>query len=286
VISIGSSAFEDCSSLTSVTIGNNVTSIGNNAFDDCGSLKYNEYDNALYLGNKSNPYLVLVMAKTKGITSCEIHTNTKIISPSAFSGCRQLTSVIIPDGVMIIEDEAFSNCSNLTSVTIGTGVKSIGSQAFTDCKSMTSVYITDIVAWCAIDFHNDLYMYSSSNPLVYAKNLYLNGELVTDLVIPEGVTHISDFAFFYSAIKSVVILDSVTSIGENAFYGCSSLTSITIPDSVTSIGEGAFYKCSSLTSITFEGTVAEWNAITKGSNWNYNVPATEVVCSDGTVTLS
>ena len=76
------------------------------------------------------------------------------------------------------------------------------------------------------------------------------------------------------------------SIGEDAFQNCTSLTSIEIPDSVTSIGEDAFYRCTGLTSITFEGTVDQWNAITKGPSWNNDVPATEVTCSDGTVPLN
>ena len=78
---------------------------------------------------------------------------------------------------------------------------------------------------------------------------------------------------------------SVTSIGEYAFYGCDDLTSITIPNSVTSIGDWAFAYCDDLTSVRFDGTVAEWNAITKGDVWCWNSPFTEVECSDGTVSV-
>ncbi|MBQ7391993.1 MAG: leucine-rich repeat domain-containing protein, partial [Clostridia bacterium] len=105
------------------------------------------------------------------------------------------------------------------------------------------------------------------NPNLYAKSLHIlnfNGDEITELTIP----------------------DSVTSIRWYAFGKCKSLTSITIPDSVTSIGDSALSGCSSLTSITFEGTVAQWNAIEFGGSWNSNVPATEVICSDGVVKLS
>ena len=108
-----------------------------------------------------------------------------------------------------IGDEAFRGCSGLTSVTIGSGVESIGGRAFEYCSGLTSVHISDIAAWCKIDFDD-----FNSNPLSYAHHLYLNGEEVKDLVIP----------------------NSVTSIGDYAFYRCSALTSVTIGNSVTSIG--------------------------------------------------
>jgi len=108
-----------------------------------------------------------------------------------------------------------------------------------------------LAAWCGIQFDD-----SDSNPLYYAHNLYVNGQLITDLVIPKGVTSIGKSAFEgCSSLTSVTIPDSVTSIGNSAFYGCSSLTSVTIPDSVTSIHAYAFKGCSSLTSITIPDSV-------------------------------
>ena len=156
---------------------------------------------------------------------------------------KYLENIVIPEtycgkAVTMIIDVGFTN---LTSVTIPNSVTSIGNYAFQFCSSLTSVYITDIAAWCAIDFD-----YHYSNPLYYAKNLYLNGNLVTDLVIPDGVTTIGDYAF----------------------SGCTSLTSVTIGNLVTSIGNSAFYNCTSLTTINYTGTEAEWNAISKGYDWN------------------
>ena len=119
----------------------------------------------------------------------------------------------IPDSVTSIGGQAFRYCSSLTSVTIGSSVMSIGNDAFRDCGELTAVHITDVAKWCSISFSN-----YSANPVYYAHNLYLNGEKITNLVIP----------------------NSVTSIGSSAFEYCSGLTSVTIPDSVTNIGDRAF----------------------------------------------
>ncbi len=187
----------------------------------------------------------------KEITKVIIEYGVTSIGDYAFSECSNLTSVTIPDSVISIGNYAFSECSNLTSITIPGSVESIGSEAFSGRSSLTAVYITDIGKWCGIDFHG-----MDSNPLYNAGcNLYLNGELVTELVVPNGVTSIGESAFFcYRSLTSVTIPDTVTSIGRDAFFCCSNLTSITIPGSVTSIGNYAFSGCG-LTSITIQGSV-------------------------------
>ena len=153
------------------------------------------------------------------ITAITVSSSVTSIGYEAFSGCISLVSLNLGSGITYIPSSMAYGCTKLESIEIPNSVTSIGYTAFEDCDSLTSVYITDIAAWCNISFYN-----SSSNPLYYANNLYLNGELVTELVIP----------------------DSVTSIGDRAFYNCYRLTSVVIPDSVTSIGNSAFSYCSSL----------------------------------------
>ena len=158
----------------------------------------------------------------------------------------------IGNSVTSIGESTFEGCSNLISVTISYSVTSIGEYAFYGCDGLISVYYTgDIRQWCGISFE-DL----TSNPLYYCHSLYIDNVLVTDLVIPNSVTSIGDYAFYgCSGLTSLTIPNSVISIGDYAFYGCSGLTSLNIGDSVTLIGNSAFRNCSGLTSVTVPNSV-------------------------------
>ncbi len=175
----------------------------------------------------------------------------KCIDDSAFNGCVGLTSLTIPDSVTSIGKRAVYGCTGLISVIMGNGVKNIGEDAFDNSYYLSNLYITDIAAWCALEFEN-----WQSNPLYYADNLYLNNELVKDLVIPEGVTDIPQAAFRNcKSIRSVVIPGTVKSIGVVAFENCDSLLFATIGDGVTSIGYRAFAICNVLNTIVIPDSV-------------------------------
>jgi hypothetical protein len=238
----GFEAFGWCSSLTSVTMGTNVTSIGDFAFYVCTSL-----------------------------TSVTMGINVTSIGDSAFGWCSSLTSVTIPDSVTSIGDYAFCGCP-LTSVTIGTSVTSIGDVAFGYCTNLTAI---------TVDTRNSAY--SDVDGVLFNQSLTTlveyPGGIAGTYTIPNSVTTIRDGAFYgCSSLASVTIPDSVTSIGvaafqdcirltsvtigtnvttigDSAFSDCSSLTSVTIPDSVTSIGDYAFYACGNLTSVTIGTSV-------------------------------
>ena len=181
-----------------------------------------------------------------------------VISGRAFENCTGLTSVTIPEGVTSIGDNAFSGCSNLTSVTIPKHVTSIEKSAFYNCRSLTKVNAASIEVWCGIRFANFY-----ANPLYYAQKLFIDGEEVTDVTIPEGVASIGDHAFFKcGGLKSVTIPASIKSIGKYAFSGCEGLTDVTIPGSVTNICDGVFSKCSGLTGVTIPEGVTDIGSYT------------------------
>ena len=259
VTSIGVDVFRYCDGLTSVTIGNSVTSIGKSAFQNCFSLTsvtisdiaaWCNIDFADYDSNPLN-YTQHLYLNGEEVKDLVIPNSVTSIGNYAFYDCDGLTSVTIGNSVTSIGEYAFYECSGLTSVTIPNSVTSIGEEAFYFCSGLTSVHISDIAAWCNIDFGD-----SYSNPLSYAHHLYLNGEEVKDLEIPNSVTSIGTYAFSgCSGLTSVTIPNSVTIIGQNAFSDCSGLTSVTIPNSVESIGDDAFAYCSGLTSVTIPNSV-------------------------------
>ena len=255
VTNIGDSSFFECKKLTNIVISDTVTDIGSFAFLNCDELiDIILPDSIKSIGNHA-------FSGCKGLINIGIPEGIKSIGDGTFYNCIGLTSIVIPDRVTRIGEYAFKGCKGLTSITIPYSVTNIDRMAFYDCENLNEVNITDIIKWCNIDFY-DAY----SNPLYYAHNLYLNGEAVKKIVIPENMTKIKNYIFYNCiGLTKVTIPNSVESIGDYAFRGCGGLTSIIIPNSITSIGEYTFANCSGLTSVKIPNSIT---SISNGTFYN------------------
>lgn len=213
VTSIGEEAFYKSDIPSYITIPDSVTSIGEKAFSRCQFLS--------------------------GIT---IPISVTSIGDEAFSVCGCLKEITIPSGLTSIGARAFESCNYLQNISIPSSVGSVGDGAFSGCSNISAVRITDIVAWCKIDFEDP-----EANPLHEGACLYLNEEQVVSLNIPSDISRIENYAFYGCGdLENVTIPDNVVSIGEFSFSRCRSLVKINIPDSVVSIGNGAFNGCTNL----------------------------------------
>jgi len=248
VKSIQEFAFYSCESLNSVTIPTGVTAIGERSFASCTNLTKIQ----VAAGN------VYYSSDAQGV----LYNKTKTVLIQAPGA---LTSCVIPNGVTEIGEYAFRSCASLRTVTIPESVTDIGGYAFNYCHGLRGVYISDLAAWCRINFGS-----FSANPLNYANILYVNNKAVTELVIPEGITEIKNFAFFNcKSLTGVTIPEGVTDIGDKAFYNCLNVTSVTIPVSMKNIGEEAFYNCVALEKVFYCAGNMAWEAINVHSSNTY-----------------
>ena len=234
VTSMGNYAFYGCSGLTSVTIPSRVTSIGNYAFQSCSGLT------SVTIQSGVTSIGDCAFEGCTGLTSVNIPNSVTSINPYAFRGCSGLTSVTIPSSVTSIGNYAFQGCSGLTSVTIQSGVTSIGNAAFWACDSLTSVTIPNSVTSIGI------YAFYGCSGL-------------TSVTIPKVAMPLdnSDYPPFYGCpLANVTIADGVDTICDEAFKGWSTINSVAIPQSVSSVGERIFEGCTGLTTITVDGNNA------------------------------
>ena len=239
VTAIGAEAFLwNSYEVTSITLPNTVTKIGGYAFNGL-SIKSIDLSNVTTIND-------FAFLDCKYLESITLGNGLTSIGKGAFKNCSSLTSIDIPSSVTSIDEDAFKGCTSLTHVNVPKSVTSIGEDAFEDCE--VTFNISDLSAWCSIDL--------DKSPRGYNNHLYLNGNEIKDLVVPNDVTRIGSYAFaLCNYLTSVTIPKSVKTIGSHAFYGCDDLANLIIPSSVTSIEKSAFRNCTSLTSLSIPSSV-------------------------------
>ena len=305
VTSIGTRAFIGCSGLTEITIPDSVTTIGEQIFVNCTNLSTVNYnsmyssDNNIFLnvpsiktvvfGGESVPSYILY--KCTNVENIIINESNTGIGSFVFYGCTSVASIKIPESIEYVSEAAFINCTSLQDIYIPKSINKIGDMwyfstggIFAGCTSIRNVYYSGTVSdWCNMSFY-----FAEDNPLFSGANLYINNELVVDLVIPSSVINVKNFkgcisiesvdipdtaqsisgSAFYGCenLKTVSIGNGVSKIGYRAFYGCKNLTDIVIPRNLMEIGQEAFENCNHLSNVYFRGSESYWNAISINAN--------------------
>ncbi len=234
---IGAWVFESCPSLSILSLPNSLEKIESftlSKFDGSPNMEYTEFDNALYIGNDSNPYIVLVEASDTAITSCNIHPETRFIGGYAFSECKSLSNITFTDKIVSIGDHAFNGCTSLTSLAIPANVKRVEQRAFTNCTGITDLFISEGVE----KIGNAAFSSCSS---------------LKAIDIPDSVVLIETHAFSHcTALTDVSIGSGVKILPYNMFTNCDALESIIIPATVIEIGAMIFQYCDSIKSVKIE----------------------------------
>ena len=258
ITEISSYAFYNCPTIENITIHGSVTNIGKDAFKNCTNIQSVNTDN---------------ITAWCGIHFANIEANPLHKRATLFVNGVEAKDLVIPSGITEISRYAFYNSQNIEKVTLPLSLVKINNDAFLGCNNIKGVYINDLEAWCKTDFTN-----KNSNPLQYAKELYLNGELVKEIIIPQSITRLKDYTFQNcNNLESITTNNSITSISKLTFSGCNNLQNITsdnrdvlrcfldvhnfkrvtLGNSFTEIPERYFYECKALVLVTLPESVTK-----------------------------
>lgn len=256
-------AFKDCTALEKISLPDSTEIVGDDAFSGCTALKFNLYENAKYLGNESNPYLVLVRTASQAIKNLTVHPDARVICNDAFHECPKLVSVDLGN-VRYVGTNAFSNCILLESANLGTALTYLDEYAFYNCEALKTVSVPDTIT--KIDTHallgcrslsyntdgKGFYLGNANNPYVVLMKI---DDKLTEYTIQSSARIILDVKksslFTPNLLERVIIPDSVVYIGYGAFQWCRALKEAVIPDSVSETDDCVFEHCESLTSVIF-----------------------------------
>ena len=254
----------DGNEVTTLVIPSSVAAVSKSAFINCTSLQRLVVEEGVQLLERAS------FSYCDNLASINLPSTLTAIGQSAFYGCTALTELDLSHGLQTVGASAFYGCTALPGVTIPVTLTSVGAQAFEGCEAMTAVHITDLAAWCSIQFGDE-----NANPLMAAGHLLLDGKPIEHLVLPEGIDMILPNTFAGDMdlkqvevgrnirligngafmrcrnLETLTLGSELSEIGEQAFKGCTSLTGVTIPDKVTAVGKGAFNNCSSMRHIVF-----------------------------------
>lgn len=258
VTAIKAEAFSGCTSITSLIIPDSVTEIGKEAFYSCARLL------SVRVGNGVSKIGDSAFAGCSSMNSLTLGTALTEIGDTAFGGCASLKQVSLPNGLTTVGNSAFIGCAGLKSVEIPATLTTVGKYAFSGCTSLLRVDISDLSAWCKIDFGTEENSDEDTraNPLFYAGNLYLNGNKVTEIKasdLDDTVTEIKPYTFKgATCLKSLALPAKVEKIGKYAFCDCTSLEKLTFAagGSLTEIGDYAFFNNGELTELALQSGTA------------------------------
>ncbi len=279
-------AFEECPLLAEVTF-NSVSSIGEYAFSDCPSLKslifpasLDSLGYASFLGCTALERVDFQGANVKmaefpfyqcsALTTVKLPSHQTVVGYGAFYECTALRTIDFGDSLDSIAGKAFNSCIRLQEITLPESVTAIGGDAFAGCRGLKRVNAGSVASWVGIRFGG-----VNANPLSVARHLYVDGEEVTQMVVPKGVSAINDYAFHAcEGLTSATIGKDVQTVGEKSFYKCTNLAEVTLGNGVKSIGELALGNCTGLKRVTL-GRGLE---LMDSKAFNASMVINEIVC--------
>lgn len=267
VIAIGYDAFKNKDKLVKVTMSDNVRILSEGAFENCDMLEEIRLsDNIESIGNsalRGLPELTKIILprelKTLGYSALsnntvlrEIVFNDKLetVDRYTFTQNKALKEITLPASLKQIGERSFYGCDALRKVTFLGPVEKINYWVFDGCSKLAEVHAPDLKTWMGMGFHNE-----TSNPLYYAKDLYLGGEKVTDLTIPGTYSTVQNYAFISGSVETVRLEDGITNLGYNSFQGCENLRSIDLGNTIETIGSASFRDCTALETLTIPKSV-------------------------------